>query len=429
MTPSAPRSASTLAPAGAIAALLLAGLAPIACDPGDGRGGGGLGQMDGDGKFDTDTSSAEYSEEICLDFDEAFCPAGTDACDWDWDADGAYIAQSCTLINADGTYEVDSEGREGLLDQVSLPGESREDGRARKCMILEQARQLCANGSYTPPITTIEVHREGWIGATERNQTRTSSCHPGAEYLCDPIESDYDEIRDASTTTLLGAELVPVAPTYCSGQVVGDRGYATEIPADAMIGRTTDWERDEALDEVAEVGQRLEAYGGSILGMEASTLMNLQNPVRRALIDCVAPNLGEGTPCTLESTTDDLEGDQYAMTGDYCFETVRHRRDIPAGQETCEGNAHCEGRAIDLNNNIEGHLNSGNIVNCVASSDPNCTNEYRAPRVDLPPQFVRVMEGCGFQWLGRDGSTGAVLGSEGGHFGCDPMHFQLELPQ
>ena len=54
-----------------------------------------------------------------------------------------------------------------------------------------------------------------------------------------------------------------------------------------------------------------------------------------------------------------------------------------------------------------------------------CTNRSETARLDLPPRFVSLMEGCGFSWGGHWGDPAGDAEAEGRHLGCDPMHFEL----
>ena len=54
-----------------------------------------------------------------------------------------------------------------------------------------------------------------------------------------------------------------------------------------------------------------------------------------------------------------------------------------------------------------------------------CTNQLETVRVDLPPRFVSLMEGCGFSWGGHWGGPDSSTEAEGRQLGCDPMHFEL----
>lgn len=404
-----------VAPAG----LLVTALALIACDGADdGRDPSAGLDPDGDGKYDDEgLESGTICEQFEAVFDRNDCGGVECGGTWDWRSEDARIGSDCSLWRPDGTYiaQVHHRGLTMLMDRVGLAGESGEEGLRRKCAVLEQARQLCAFGSFTPTMDGETT----WPDATELRQTRTASCHPGAEHECDPLEPDYDAIRAASHTPLSASSPVWAEPTYCTGQVVGEHGYATTVPSDTAFGTVTSWQCSPEESERAFLDQRLAEHGGLVLGYDAAALMNLECPVRKALVDCVAPNLGDGQACSVLSGNGSVAGVTYpGISADYCLSIVLGR---DAGPEDCT-TAHCDGRAIDLNNNVEGYRNSGNITGCIGTDDPGCTNVFRQARIDLPPQFVAVMEGCGFQWLGRADNA------EGGHLGCDPMHFELILP-
>lgn len=413
-----------------LASVLVLGLGLTACDDASGRD-GLSGELGPDGKFDTDGDGSEVVEPICGRFDELYCAAGEDACVWDWR--NVPIAEDCSAVKVAGGYVTSSDpGLAELLETVARPGDV--DGLKRKCVLVEEVRQLCAQGRYVPNLRVgVELADQSWVEPTLANQTRTSSCHPGAEYACDPLDPSgadprdrsYEEIRALSRTDLDDAQLVPAPQSYCSGEVAGDRGYATTIPSEAAFGTVTSWSCSDVESTEAFVQERLEPFDGVLLGMPASTVMSFECPIRKALVDCVAPNLGEPTACTLGSDP----GTSYAsLSGDYCYRMVQGRKTNPDGT-ACTGTAHCEGTGLDFNNNVLGHLNGGNISGCIEqNAGPSCTEGFRSPLIDLPPQFVAVMEGCGFQWLGRTGADASSPVSEGGRFGCDPMHFELILP-
>ena len=54
-------------------------------------------------------------------------------------------------------------------------------------------------------------------------------------------------------------------------------------------------------------------------------------------------------------------------------------------------------------------------------------NKNRVAHLTLPPEYVSVMEGCGFTWGGR--WHGAKIGNEttARDESCDPMHFELPV--
>lgn len=362
---------------------------------------------------------------ICQQLDEAFCTEGEGSCEWDWRSTS--INQDCSVTLDTGYLTRADERFQQLLDTVALPGEVEAgSGIARRCAILEQTRQLCADGVSVPDLRVgVEIHEEAYEAQTEANQTRVASCHPGAEVACRPIDPEYANIRAASLTTLTDTGFSPVPPTYCTGQVVGEEGYATTVPDDATFGRVTSWTCSDA-ERSGEHLTRYDELDTMLLGMDRGEFAAMECPIRKALLDCVVPNLGEGQPCWLGSHEGTVYSDQ---TGDYCY-SLSLGRDLDDNREPCTGTAHCEGRALDFNNNLPGHLNGGNIANCVApGSGVDCTNQFRAPHIDLPPRFVAIMEGCGFQWLGRTGSSASSPVSEGGAYGCDPMHFELILPE
>lgn len=75
---------------------------------------------------------------------------------------------------------------------------------------------------------------------------------------------------------------------------------------------------------------------------------------------------------------------------------------------------------MDLNNYsaTAAPYNNGNIF---ASGGNKVMNVLLTPQLELPPGFVSLMEGCGFDWGGRWWMAESV------RLACDPMHF--ELPQ
>lgn len=381
-------------------------------------------------------------EAQCIDGERGEVSCG-DA--WDWRTNG--FNADCTLSVAGGTpsYITEHVGRDLLLDIAGLPGEVDTgldgssnpidypgEGVSRRCAILEQARTLCTDSPYIPQYDV------GGRTDAERRQTRQALCQPGLEVRCVPSETpDYAAIAgqittDPITRTRLQAgadELVDPPHNYCTGQVQGGvdgetseehTPYAAIIPAHAVPGAEAVWDCSEgdsyASDEQIEAA--LAPHGGTLLGMNSGGINGLTCPLKRALLECVAPNLGVATPCT---TALDPVGSMYSAWPDYCFGFALGLSD----QSYCEragneNNAHCNGRAIDLNSQLQSdYVNDGNIVQCVASSDPSCTNSFAVPRLDLPPGFVAIVEGCGLQWLGRSNDA------EGGRFGCDPMHFEV----
>jgi hypothetical protein len=417
---------------GLLSALAVAGAAALGCDTTAGREQGTVGSAPGgdDGKFDHD---GQDTAPICRAFSEHFCAEDEASCGWDWRQ--GYIALDCSLMHGDRAGYVNDpvllEEREALLGELAVFGEDASPGigRARKCAVLEQARQLCADGSATPRVT-LEIPEQqrgddGWEGLAERLQTRTASCHPGALFDCHPYVPDYASIRSKmKDPTIFGAAVQELSQeaTYCTGQVVGDLGYATTIPRYSTLDQTTTpWTCSEEEAQAGAFDSALAEHGGTILGYDAASLLNLECPLRKALVECVAPNLGDAEACELYIATGAaVSGTRYpGVSADYCFSIV-------VGRRSDGDSAHSEGRAIDLNNNVSGHLNSGNIAGCIGDHNKqtkgeSCTNAFVTARVDLAPEFVAVMEGCGFQWLGR------ASNAEGGAFGCDPMHFELDL--
>ncbi len=370
---------------------------------------------------------------------------------WDWTTNG--FNADCTLVNPGQQPEYIAQhiGRDLLLDAVGVAGEANNgsvpqgscadigytgEGCRRRCAVLEQARTLCTQQPYIPDFA---------VGTTdaERRQTRQALCHPGMEVGCIPAETpDYvevasriesdDELRAAMQAR--AAELLDQPHNYCTGQVQGGADgatstvhipYATAIPPYAVPGADALWtcEADGGATEDpygsnAEIDAALQPYGGTLLGMGTSDINGLACRLKRALLECVAPNLGEGGLCQTEL---DSTGTEYAPWPGYCFGLSLGRSQAPFCSEPRHAdNAHCNGRAIDLNGPLDlDYANDGNIVGCLTTDGPACTNTFTIPRVDLPPGLVAVMEGCGLQWLGRSNQA------EGGAFGCDPMHFEV----
>jgi len=367
---------------------------------------------------------------------------------WDWRANS---------FNGDCTLETGAQviaqhrGRDLLLDAAGLPDEADNgslavdtcsgsyteyfgQGCKRRCAILEQARTLCAGQPYVPDFDDDD--NQPAATDVEQRQTRRALCHPGVEVNCEPEDApDYASItatiqdatlRDAMQQQLSG--LVEMSHNYCTGQVQGGANgatslehvpYATAIPPYAVPGAEEGmWTCPGGEDphDIDAIEAILRSYGGSLLGMTSSDIDNLVCPLERALLECVAPNLGAGTPCT---TAIDADGTAYGPWTDYCFGFALGKSN-ESFCATADGNAHCDGRAIDLNSRLEDdYANDGNIDQCVGLPEGECTNTFEVPRLDLPPGFVAVMEGCGLQWLGRSNLA------EGGNSGCDPMHFEV----
>lgn len=218
----------------------------------------------------------------------------------------------------------------------------------------------------------------------------------------------------------------------CSGQAAANCtaepcGYALEHPLFSV-----EWACDEGDVDILEQRVRSE-LGGAVFGYawtvdlgldltlpDNAELQGNQCRLTKALLDCVMPNLGASQLCTL---SDGNTGVEYPDTlPGYCLRI----------HNTTGAWAHGARRAVDFNV----PTNSGNIVGCSSGKvlDPEasdyweeylCTNRSETARLDLPPRFVSLMEGCGFSWGGHWGDPAGDAEAEGRHLGCDPMHFEL----
>lgn len=317
---------------------------------------------------------------------------------------------------------VDSDGALGfaLLESVALdPEDVWQEGKAA-CMVLQESLELCRASEYA----------ESWDGV---QATRMSSCHPGAEVECERHQPDFAAIlaNAVPPQSFTGGTQTSVA-TYCSGQAAANCtaepcGYALEHPLFPV-----EWACDEGDVDILEQRVRSE-LGGAVFGYawtvdlgldltlpDNAELQGNQCRLTKALLDCVMPNLGASQLCTL---SDGNTGVEYPDTlPGYCLRI----------HNTTGAWAHGARRAVDFNV----PTNSGNIVGCSSGKvlDPEasdyweeylCTNRSETARLDLPPRFVSLMEGCGFSWGGHWGDPAGDAEAEGRHLGCDPMHFEL----
>ncbi|WP_428267934.1 hypothetical protein [Haliangium sp.] len=258
---------------------------------------------------------------------------------------------------------------------------------------------------------------------------RSNLCHAGAEVSCGPNarhQPNFGLILQTANRSP-NVTIEPAPETYCTGQTVDGQGYATTRPALGEVQWQCAGSDEQELADVQPLG-----FGGS---------GSLDCRVRKALVECVEPNLLrvnrnlDPVECTLYKPADDddydpdgdgvveLRGRLFTATDDlamvdYCISIVLG---VGSGD-------HASTLAIDFNNGVfptddfdpaEQYNNSGNITGCVGAPSGTCSNIRYTPRIDLPPVFVSIMEGCGFEWLGRFDAA------EGGYLGCDPMHFAL----
>lgn len=399
----------------------------------------GLYQVPG-GSFQTFATIRQLS--ICGRIDQALGPdprwqvAGTT---WSFTYDSSEHAPPGLHCRAvDGTVFFDgnqqSPAQDDLLRSVMLdPSDPRGENQAA-CAVLEQSLELCRHHTYTPLLLPGLIHDE--------MVTRTASCHPGASVDCGPRHQPAFATIFANAKLPAFDQLVDTMPeTYCTAQVSGEAGYARSVPRQRPSWECTDEDlpRLNASGQQRPLGFPWPGVGTRVANLATAT----KNACRilKAVTDCVLPNLGPGKVCPFPPKLNTVSaGQQFSGASDYlskyCF------RVMLLHNEVTRCSAHFWGRAIDLNVNITAaeldtnhdqvpdtrlhYSNAGNIVACVdkKTATPACTNAFRTADADLPPEFVSIMEACGFTWLGRYGAPGGPA-AEGGHLGCDPMHFEL----
>lgn len=312
----------------------------------------------------------------------------------------AMSAGNCTATHERGTINLTAFSQTLALFPAGFNATFAEQNVAA-CALVKEAVQLCKTGTYQQP--------------SEPQMPRTKLCHPGAELGCVRFTPNFPQIfQTAGLSWTPGEQEVP--HSYCSGQVKGSVGYALSVPMNRYQWSCTAAEATELNQNASQVANALgwpswpTSYSNCD-GANAGSLNCNRCRVSRALRQCVLPNLGAASSCTVAGTT--MTGMQYANFPGYCFDIVQLTGGVA-------GSSHAAGRAMDLNNYAATAAphNNGNIF---ASGGTKVMNVLLTPQLDLPPAFVSLMEGCGFDWGGRWWMAESV------RLACDPMHF--ELPQ
>jgi D-alanyl-D-alanine carboxypeptidase len=311
----------------------------------------------------------------------------------------AMSAGACTAtMSGGGTVDVTSLAQALALYPSGFGATFAEQNLA-SCALVKEAAQLCKTGSYQQ--------------ASEPQVTRTKLCHPGAELGCTRFVPNFPQIfQTAQLSWTPGSQSVP--PSFCSGQVTGTTGYSMSVPSNPYQWTCTAAESAVLNQNASQVAGALGWPNWPMMfnncdGAGAGTASCNLCRIGRALRQCVLPNLGAATTCTVPGTV--MTGVQYANVPGYCFDIVQ----LTGG---AAGSPHAEGRAMDLNNYsaTAAPHNNGNIF---ASGSQKVMNVLLTAQLDVPPAFVSLMEGCGFVWGGRWWDAESV------RLACDPMHFEL----
>ncbi|QQR89871.1 MAG: M15 family metallopeptidase [Myxococcales bacterium] len=269
------------------------------------------------------------------------------------------------------------------------------------CAVLQQTLSLCKEGSYQQGSEPLVTHK--------------TSCHPNANFHCDRYHPDFAEILGNAELSFTGG-LKTTEDSYCTGQVAYETGYSQQIPAQP-VQWSCKGDDAETLMQAMEHTESIFAWTvwplSNITECEESeedSVFCNQCKVVKALLECVLPNLGPSKECTMPGP-ENTSGRKYQKTGDYCYRMTQLTGGLGAS-------AHSAGLAFDLNN-LSHPLANRNNGNIFSLGDQKAMNIFQTAQVDLPPEFVSILEGCGFEWGGRMNSA------EGIPLGCDPMHFQL----
>lgn len=268
----------------------------------------------------------------------------------------------------DGTYDASSwmlVGEETLEYARRLrPG--ADDDAADLCFLFSSAQRRCRDEDFI-----VSLGGTGdWSDRVQECAQSSTSCVPGLENECNRYVPPW-----------VGATSVPTVASRCAVQSYNGLGYS-----DAMNWpqSTAGW--NQCLQQPSGATTRACRFLGNEVDVETEfcdVLEQCVDPALRCFQDAADPTLYHLPSGDIELWTNGCEGG------------LNH------SPEVCRG--------LDFNN----QSNSGNIERGTVTD----------PEVNLPPEFVAVMEECGVTWGGRwSGLT--VNECDGGRDDCcDPMHF------
>lgn len=235
------------------------------------------------------------------------------------------------------------------------------------CFLLSLAQRRCGG---SPLVESIAGEPSEWDARVQACGELTTSCIPGLENDC----SRYDP-------PWLPADAPAAVGSRCAVQAYNGVGYPD----------ATGWQQSIAnwqtclLQPAATTVRECKFLGNTVM-VESEFCDVLEQCVHPALACFISAD----DPQRLELPSGDIE-----LWTNGCQGGLNHSPSI------------C--RALDFNN----QSNSGNIEVAGAAD----------PEVNMPPEFVAVMEECGVTWGGRWSGLTVNECSGGRTDCCDPMHF------